>query len=71
MQADLAGGTGNDLPSEVRADVDLYLTVARRLLGDTAATPIAGASASEVSTLVAAAHAATGIERSRSSATTV
>ncbi len=62
MQADLAAGTGNDLPSEVRADVDLYLTVARRLLGDTAATPIAGASASEVSTLVAAAHAASGIQ---------
>jgi hypothetical protein len=62
MQADLASGTGGDLPSEVRADVDLYLTVARRLLGDTAATPVAGARASEVSTLVAAAQAASGIQ---------
>ena len=63
MQADLASGTGGDLPSEVREDVDLYLTVARRLLGDTAATPVAGARASDVSTLVAAAQAASGIQR--------
>ena len=36
-------GRRRRLPAEVRADVDLYLTVARRLLGDTAAAPVAGA----------------------------
>jgi hypothetical protein len=62
MQASLGSGVGTDLPAEVRADVDLYLTVARQLLGDTAAVPVAGATTSEVAALVAAAKGATGIQ---------
>ena len=62
MQAALASGVGTDLAPEVRADVDLYLTVARQLLGSTAAAPVAGAKASDVAALVAAANAATGID---------
>jgi hypothetical protein len=58
MHAELAQGGGGDLPAEVRADVDLYLVVARRLLGDTNGTPVAGASAASISELVAAAMAA-------------
>jgi hypothetical protein len=61
MHADLASGTGADLAAEVRADVDLYLTVARQLLGDTAAAPVAGATAADATALVAAAQAASGI----------
>jgi hypothetical protein len=57
----LASGVGSDLSADVRADVDLYLTVARQLLGDTA-SPVAGASASDVSQLVAAAKAAQGVQ---------
>ena len=62
MQADLAAGVGSELPGEVKTDVDLYLTVARQLLGDTAAGPIAGANPADVSALVSAAQAATGIK---------
>jgi hypothetical protein len=60
MHADLASAVGADLPAEVRADVDLYLAVARRLLGDNAA-PIAGASPTDVSQLVDLAQAADGV----------
>jgi len=59
MHADLAAGRGSDLPVEARTDVDLYLTVARRLLGDTSATPVAGAATAIVSGLIASAMAAT------------
>jgi hypothetical protein len=62
MHGDLASGRGGDLPVEARADVDLYLTVARQLLGDTAAVPVAGANPADVAALVAAATAATGIQ---------
>jgi hypothetical protein len=61
LHADLGAGRDGDLPADVRADVDLYLTVARRLLGDTAAAPVAGASAADAAALVAAAQAAGGI----------
>ncbi len=46
----------------MRADVDLYLTVARRLLGDTAAAPVAGASAAEITMLVNLAMQAGGLQ---------
>jgi hypothetical protein len=59
MHAQLASGAGGGLSVEVRSDVDLYLTVARRLLG-VAATPVAGASPSAVDAIVGAATAATG-----------
>ncbi|HVY39933.1 MAG TPA: DUF3160 domain-containing protein [Polyangia bacterium] len=62
MHADLASGRGSDLPPEVTADVDLYLTVARQLLGDTTAVPVAGANPTTVSTLVTAAKAGAGIQ---------
>lgn len=62
LHSALAAGGGGDLPPEVRADVDLYLTVARRLLADTAAVPVAGASLTDVSALVSAAQAADGIQ---------
>ena len=58
MQAALAAGSDVDLPAEVRADVDLYLTVARQLLGDTAA-PVAGANTGEIALLVSSAWTAT------------
>jgi hypothetical protein len=61
MQADLGSGRGSDLPPEVRADVDLYLTVARQLLGDMTAAPVAGASSAEIAGLVTAAEAGAGI----------
>jgi hypothetical protein len=61
MQSALASGVGTDLAPEVRADVDLYLTVARQLLGNSAAAPVAGAKPADVAALVAAANAATGI----------
>jgi len=60
MHSDLAGGAGAALPAEVRADVDLFLTVARKLLGDTAA-PVAGADTTAISSLVAAAMQASGV----------
>jgi hypothetical protein len=59
MHAALAGGVGADLPALSRADVDLYLTVARRLLGDSGATPVAGAATTEVASLFSSALAAT------------
>jgi hypothetical protein len=58
MQTALASDGGADLPAEVRADVDLYLSVARQLLGDTAA-PVAGANTGEISLLVSSARTAT------------
>jgi hypothetical protein len=61
MHANLAAGTGAALPATTRADVDLYLAVARDLIGD-AATPVAGASAADVATLVAKAKAAMGAD---------
>ncbi len=65
MQADLGSGRGTDLGAEIQADartdVDLYLTVARQLLGDTAAVPVAGAKPADVSALVSAAQAAADI----------
>ncbi|HSS37191.1 MAG TPA: DUF3160 domain-containing protein, partial [Polyangia bacterium] len=63
MQADLASGRGTDLAgqADVRTDVDLYLTVARQLLGDTAAVPVAGANPADVSAFVSAALAASDI----------
>jgi hypothetical protein len=60
MQADLASGAGSDLPEETRADADLYLTVARLLLGDTAA-PVAGGRTPTISDLIVRAKQATGV----------
>jgi uncharacterized protein DUF3160 len=62
MQIDLASGAGADLPAEVRADVDLYLTVARKLLGDSAAAPVAGGDASQIAPLITRAMQAAGVE---------
>ena len=53
-----ASGAGSDLPAEVRADVDLYLTVARQLLGDTAAG--AGGRREHVTQIAAAGRARAG-----------
>jgi hypothetical protein len=61
MQAALASGAGGDLGTEVRADVDLYLTVARQLLGDTAAAPVAGADMAQIPQLITYAKQADGI----------
>jgi hypothetical protein len=61
MHAALASGTGGDLGTEVRADVDLYLTVARQLLGDTAAAPVAGADPTQTAQLTNYAKQADGI----------
>jgi hypothetical protein len=61
MQLDLGSGAGSELPAEVRADIDEYLTVARRLLGDTTAAPVAGGAATAVSALIAFAQAADGV----------
>jgi uncharacterized protein DUF3160 len=57
----LASGGGAQLPAEVRADVDLFLTVARELLGQQA-TPVAGADPAAVAALVAAATAGVGLQ---------
>ena len=62
MHVDLAAGVGAEVPLEVRADVDLYLTVARRLLGDTAAAPVAAASAAQIAELVTLAMQASGLQ---------
>ena len=61
VHAKLGAGMGAAFPAEVRADVDLYLTVARRLLGTTTAAPVAGADAAAVTALVDKAKAGTGI----------
>ena len=62
MHGILGSGAGSDLSTDVRADVDLYLAVARQLLGDTSAAPVAGASAAAVAQLVALAQAASGVQ---------
>src|SRR4029079_14678904 len=61
MQSDLATGTGAALPAEVRADVDLFVTVARRLLGEATVSPVAGADVTAIADLVTAAMRASGI----------
>ena len=63
MQSDLASGTGSELPAATRADVDLYLTVARQLLADFTAAPVAGGDTSEIGQLVSLAQAASGIRQ--------
>ena len=62
MHAALASGTGGDLGAEVRADVDLYLTVARQLLGDTAAAPVAGGDTTQIGQLIDLAKQGLGIQ---------
>ncbi len=61
MHASLAAGVGGALPAEVKTDIDLYLAVARRLLGVTGVAPVAGATEARVDALVNAATAAKGI----------
>ena len=61
IHAKLGAGTGADFPAQVRADVDVYLAVARRLLGTTTAVPVAGGDATAVTNLVDKAKAASGI----------
>ena len=61
MHNNLGAGAGAALPAATRADVDLYLTVARSLLGASAA-PVAGASVAAVQDLVTKAKAATGTD---------
>jgi hypothetical protein len=68
MHTALGSGAGSELGAQVRADADLYLTVARRLLAAGAydmrppVTPMAGASGAEVDALVALATGAAGLE---------
>ena len=58
----LSGATGGAFSAEARADVDVYLTVARRLLGDTTAAPVAGGSATAIADLVTLAMAGTAVQ---------
>lgn len=50
----------SDFDEQTRADVDLYLSVARSLLAGSSVAPVAGASASAVDALVQLANAASG-----------
>jgi hypothetical protein len=69
MHRALASGVGNELGTSARADADLYLTVARRLLRfphedeTSRVMPVAGASDSEANDLVARAMAAAGLAK--------
>lgn len=60
MRAELAGGTGAELGSDVQADVDTYLTVAATLLEGDELEPVAGASATDIANFVALATTASG-----------
>ena len=70
MHTALGAGAGATITGPARTDVDLYLTVARRLLQGPPATgasagaliaPVAGASPSDVAAIVEKAQAATGL----------
>jgi hypothetical protein len=61
MHADLASGAGGDLSVQARRDVDMYLTVARQLLGETTATTVTDETDVDTTSLVRSATAANGI----------
>ena len=61
MHANLAAQSNAAWPVETIADVDLYLTVARRLLGETDVTPITAATDADATTLVNLALSAGGL----------
>lgn len=71
MHAALGAGAGAKITGPARADADLYLTVARRLLQapinsasstGAAIVPVAGASASQINDIVEKAQRASGLE---------
>lgn len=62
MRAGLQAGTTAALGATATADADLYLAVALSLLDDTAAAPVAGASAATIATMLKKARAAEGAE---------
>lgn len=60
MRASLAAGGASSLGAQARADADVFLAVALRLLTNGADAPVAGGSAAEIDALVAGAMAASG-----------
>jgi len=61
MHANLQTATSGAWPAETLADVDLYLTVARRLLGETNVAPVAGAVDTDATQVVNLATSASGL----------
>jgi hypothetical protein len=62
MRAALAGGAVAALDVTTARDLDLYLAVALGMLDGAAPAPVAGASASEIGSLIAKANAASGAQ---------
>jgi len=60
MRSALASGAVSSLGAATAADLDLYLAVASGLLDPGSATPVAGASADDISSLISLAKAAQG-----------
>jgi hypothetical protein len=60
MRSRLAGGGGSFAEAQVRADVDVYLTVALSLLKETNLSPVAGGSATLIAEVLRKAEAASG-----------
>lgn len=60
MRGALASGAGSELSAEARADADLYLSVARSLLGGQFAKPVASGDAAAAQELFDGATAASG-----------
>ena len=62
MRSALAAGTVSALGTQTAADLDLYLAVASGLLDPGSETPVAGASADQIASLLTAAKAAQGLQ---------
>ena len=61
MHARLGSGVGEELGADVRADADIFLTVAARLLDGSTLAPVAGGSTQTIDDLVERAKQADGI----------